>query len=68
MLDFSPSLESPIKAKDEKIELTLNQFQICTVSQKEVGLLHKKIVYAHHDGKKIQVVILDPKKEKITRL
>lgn len=68
MLDFSPSIESPIEIKDEKIELTLNQFQVCTVSQKEFGFLHKKIVYAHHDGKKIHVTILDLKKEKIIRL
>ncbi len=61
-------MESPIKTTDEKIELTLNQFQVCTVSQKEVGILHKKILYAHHDGKRIHVTILDPKKEKITRL
>lgn len=67
MLDFSPSIEPPIQFKDEKIKLSYNQFKICTVHQSEVGLIHKKLVYAHFDGEKMNFTILDLKTNKVTQ-
>lgn len=67
LLDYSPSIESPIQYKDEKLKLSYNQFKICTVHQTETGRLHKKLVYAHFDGEKINFTILDLKTNKVIR-
>mgnify|MGYP000890932449 CR=1 FL=1 len=67
MLDFSPSIESPIQFKKETIELKYNQFKVCTVHQSKEGTIHKKLIYAHHDGEKINITILDLKTNEVTR-
>lgn len=64
---FDVQLESPIKLEKKKLNLELNQFKKCTVSTTESGLINKKIVYAHFDGKRIYITIVDPKTGEVTR-
>ena len=67
LLDYSPSLESPIQYKEEKLKLSYNQFKKCIVHQTETGILHKKLVYAHFDGEKISFTILDLRTNQVIR-
>ena len=67
LLDFNPSVESPIQFKEETIKLEYNQFKVCIVHQSKVGIIHKKLIYAHYDGEKINLTILDLKTNEVTR-
>ena len=61
MLDYSPSLESPIRSEKKVLTIDSNLFQVCTTKLTETGYFSKKrLVYAHHDGHKLNITIVDP--------
>jgi hypothetical protein len=61
-------MESPIRFSKNKIEMESNKFKVCTTSFVKTGIIHKKIVYAHHDGKELIITIVDLANDDITRL
>jgi len=58
------NVESPIKYIHEKKEMiiSIDKFEICTIDKQKIRktLLKDSIIYAHHDGKKLDITIVNP--------
>lgn len=61
MLDFTPKFESPVRWEKKTIVVDSNIFPVCTTDKTMVEKKSKTvIVFAHHDGEKLNVTIVDP--------
>lgn len=68
MLDFSPSIESPIRTEKKTLVIESRQFQVCTTNVTETRRRRKTtLVYAHHDGEMLHITFVDPDEKKVIR-
>lgn len=59
MLDNN--MESPLHLEKKTLVIDSNIFPVCTTNKTEAGkMFHKKLIFVHHDGEKMNVVIVDP--------
>ena len=66
MLDFSPSIESPIRSEKKTLVIESRQFQVCTINMTETKRRKKTtLVYAPHDGETLHITFVDPDERKV---
>lgn len=65
---FDTNVESPFRFESNTLTVDSNVFPVCTTNKTYVKrFLKRKIVYAHNDGKDMNIVVVDAITGEITR-
>ncbi|MEM3703137.1 MAG: hypothetical protein QXX79_01750 [Candidatus Bathyarchaeia archaeon] len=60
--------EIKLEKKIEKVTIDKTTFKKCEIKEKEQGILRKKLLYIHNNGKKLHIVKVDPALEDVKQI